>query len=174
LSLSKLQIRATRKDNEMIFQDAFSSLKSRRKGSDIIAEPLITHKSYRGKELLKEVEELLEVVGLDQSHARRYTNESIGGQRKQIGIARAIALRPKLIVCDEPVSALDVSIQSQILKLLKKLQNELQLTYIFIGHALPAVKSISDRIAVMYLGKIVEITTKEQLFTSPMHPYTEA
>lgn len=173
-SLSKRQMREKRKDIQMIFQDPFSSLNPRMKVFDIIAEPLITHKSSRGKELQKEVEELLDVVGLDPSHAKRYPHEFSGGQRQRIGIARAIALRPKLIVCDEPVSALDVSIQSQILKLLKKLQNELQLTYIFIGHALPAVKSISDRISVMYLGKIVEITTKEQLFTSPMHPYTEA
>src|SRR5699024_2534796 len=119
------------------------------------------------------VEELLEIVGLDASYANRYPHEFSGGQRQRIGIARAIALRPKLIVCDEPVSALDVSIQSQILNLLDRLQKELNLTYIFIGHGLPAVKHISDHIAVMYLGRIVELTTKEELFKAPMHPYTE-
>lgn len=172
-TLSKRKMRAKRKDIQMIFQDPFSSLNPRMKVFDIIAEPLITHKVAKGKELKRNVEELLDIVGLDRSYATRYPHEFSGGQRQRIGIARAIALKPKLIVCDEPVSSLDVSIQSQILNLLDKLQKELNLTYIFIGHGLPAVKHISDRIAVMYLGRIVEITTKEQLFTSPMHPYTE-
>lgn len=171
--LSKREMRAKRRDIQMIYQDPFSSLNPRMKVFDIIAEPLITHKVVKGKELKKNVEELLDVVGLDRSYAKRYPHEFSGGQRQRIGIARAIALKPKLIVCDEPVSSLDVSIQSQILNLLETLQRDLGLTYIFIGHGLPAVKHISDRIAVMYLGKIVEITTKEQLFSSPMHPYTE-
>lgn len=172
-ALSKRKMRAKRRDIQMIFQDPFSSLNPRMKIFDIIAEPLITHKVAKGEELKRNVDELLDIVGLDRSYATRYPHEFSGGQRQRIGIARAIALKPKLIVCDEPVSSLDVSIQSQILNLLDKLQKELNLTYIFIGHGLPAVKHISDRIAVMYLGRIVEITTKEQLFTSPMHPYTE-
>lgn len=172
-SLSKRQMREKRKDIQMIFQDPFSSLNPRMRVFDIVAEPLITHGIAKGKELRKNVEELLDIVGLDPSYAKRYPHEFSGGQRQRIGIARAIALRPKLIVCDEPVSALDVSIQSQILNLLDKLQKEFNLTYIFIGHGLPAVKHISDHIAVMYLGRIVELTTKENLFKSPMHPYTE-
>lgn len=172
-SLSKREMREKRKDIQMIFQDPFSSLNPRMKVFDIIAEPLLTHKVAKGKELKKKVEDLLDVVGLDPSYAKRYPHEFSGGQRQRIGIARAIALRPKLIICDEPVSALDVSIQSQILNLLKKLQAEFNLTYIFIGHGLPAVKHVSDHVAVMYLGRIVEMTTKEKLFQSPMHPYTE-
>lgn len=171
--LTKRELREKRKDIQMIFQDPFSSLNPRMKVFDIVAEPLITHKVVKGKALRQTVEELLETVGLDASYANRYPHEFSGGQRQRIGIARAIALRPKLIVCDEPVSALDVSIQSQILNLLARLQKELHLTYIFIGHGLPAVKHISDHIAVMYLGRIVELTTKEELFKAPMHPYTE-
>lgn len=172
-SLSKKKMREIRKDIQMIFQDPFSSLNPRMRIFDIVAEPLITHKIAKGKALKRTVEELLDVVGLDPSYANRYPHEFSGGQRQRIGIARAIALRPKLIVCDEPVSALDVSIQSQILNLLDKLQKELHLTYIFIAHGLPAVKHISDHVAVMYLGRIVEITSKENLFKAPMHPYTE-
>lgn len=171
--LSKRQMREKRKDIQMIFQDPFSSLNPRMRVFDIVAEPLITHGIAKGKELRKSVEELLDIVGLDRSYAKRYPHEFSGGQRQRIGIARAIALRPKLIVCDEPVSALDVSIQSQILNLLAKLQKDFNLTYIFIGHGLPAVKHISDHIAVMYLGRIVELTTKENLFKAPLHPYTE-
>jgi peptide/nickel transport system ATP-binding protein len=140
---------------------------------DIIAEPLINFNVYSGKDLKDRVHELLEVVGLSKSVARRYPHEFSGGQRQRIGIARALALNPKLVICDEPVSALDVSIQSQILNLLAKLQKEFNLTYIFIAHGLPAVKHISDRIAVMYLGKIVEIADADELFERPMHPYTE-
>lgn len=172
-SLSKKELREKRKDIQMIFQDPFSSLNPRMRVFDIIAEPLITHDVAKGKKLKEMVHELLEIVGLDETYADRYPHEFSGGQRQRIGIARALALKPKLIVCDEPVSALDVSIQSQILNLLVKLQKEFNLTYIFIAHGLPAVKYVSDRIAVMYLGRIVELTTKEQLFQQPLHPYTE-
>ncbi|GAA0350151.1 ABC transporter ATP-binding protein [Bacillus horti] len=171
--LSESEMRKKRKDIQMIFQDPFSSLNPRMRVFDIIAEPLRTHKVARGKELRKQVYDLLEVVGLDESYANRFPHEFSGGQRQRIGIARALALKPKMIVCDEPVSALDVSIQSQILNLLKKLQKEFNLTYFFIAHGLPAVKHISDRVAVMYLGKVVELARKDQLFSKPLHPYTE-
>ncbi len=171
--LTEKQMRLKRRDIQMIFQDPFSSLNPRMRVFDLIAEPLRTHKVCSKKDLEQKIYQLMEVVGLDPSYARRYPHEFSGGQRQRIGIARALALNPKLIVCDEPVSALDVSIQSQILNLLAKLQKEFQLTYIFIGHGLPAVKHISDRIAVMYLGKIVELANKEQLFSRPLHPYTE-
>lgn len=171
--LSKREMREKRKDIQMIFQDPFSSLNPRMKVFNIIAEPLITHGVARGKKLEAQVNELLDVVGLDKTYASRFPHEFSGGQRQRIGIARAIALRPKLIICDEPVSALDVSIQSQILNLLVRLQEQFDLTYLFIGHGLPAVKHISDQIAVMYLGRIVELADKEDLFYSPMHPYTE-
>lgn len=172
--LPKKVKREKRKDIQMIFQDPFSSLNPRMKVFDIVAEPLRTHRIKSGKALKEEVYHLLEVVGLDPSVASRYPHEFSGGQRQRIGIARAIALKPKLIVCDEPVSALDVSIQAQILNLLNKLQEEFNLTFIFIGHGLPAVKFISDRIAVMYLGKIVELADKDALFDNPLHPYTNA
>lgn len=172
--LSKEEMRSVRRDLQIIFQDPFSSLNPRMKVEDIIAEPLKVHSDYKGAALKKRVSELLEVVGLGPHHAHRHPHEFSGGQRQRIGIARALALNPKLIVCDEPVSALDVSIQSQILNLLKKLQKEFRLTFIFIAHGLPAVKHISDRIAVMYLGKIVELADREALFARPRHPYTEA
>lgn len=172
-TLSPQELRKKRKDIQMIFQDPYSSLNPRMKVFDLIAEPLRTHNISSRKELQKQVDELLEVVGLSPTFANRFPHEFSGGQRQRIGIARALALKPKLIVCDEPVSALDVSIQSQILNLLADLQEEYDLTYIFIAHGLPAVQHISDRIAVMYLGKVVEITTKEQLFKQPRHPYTE-
>jgi oligopeptide/dipeptide ABC transporter ATP-binding protein len=141
----------------------------------LIAEPLKVHNVYHSKkEIRDKVVELLEVVGLGEHHMNRFPHEFSGGQRQRIGIARALALNPKLIVCDEPVSALDVSIQSQILNLLKVLQKKYNLTYIFIAHGLPAVKHISDRIAVMYLGKIVEIADRDSLFEKTTHPYTEA
>jgi peptide/nickel transport system ATP-binding protein len=171
--LTDEEMRKKRKDIQMIFQDPFSSLNPRMRVFDLIAEPLRTHKVASGKELEQRVYELMDVVGLDPSYARRFPHEFSGGQRQRIGIARALALKPKLIICDEPVSALDVSIQSQILNLLAKLQKDFNLTYIFIAHGLPAVKHISDRVAVMYLGKVVELATKEQLFSKPMHPYTE-
>ncbi|MCG7344246.1 ATP-binding cassette domain-containing protein [Sporosarcina sp. ACRSL] len=171
-SLTKEEVRKSRADIQMIFQDPFSSLNPRMRVVDIIGEPLKTHTTMKKREIREEVFKLMDAVGLDRSYGKRYPHEFSGGQRQRIGIARAIALRPKLIICDEPVSALDVSIQAQILNLLIKLQKEYKLTFIFIAHGLPAVKYISDRIAVMYLGKIVEITTKAQLFNKPMHPYT--
>ncbi|MEH7392022.1 dipeptide ABC transporter ATP-binding protein [Bacillus sp. JJ1503] len=171
--LSNEEMRKKREDLQMIFQDPYSSLNPRMRVFDIIAEPLISHHVLSGKDLYDRVLELMEVVGLNQAHAYRFPHEFSGGQRQRIGIARALALNPKLIVCDEPVSALDVSIQSQILNLLVKLQKEYNLTYIFIAHGLPAVKHVSDRIAVMYLGRIVEIGNKEQLFNHTKHPYTE-
>ncbi|MDN4608019.1 ABC transporter ATP-binding protein [Sporosarcina highlanderae] len=171
-SLTKEEVRKSRADIQMIFQDPFSSLNPRMRVVDIIGEPLKTHTKMSGKEIREEVFKLMDAVGLDRSYGKRFPHEFSGGQRQRIGIARAIALRPKLIICDEPVSALDVSIQAQILNLLIQLQKDYNLTLIFIAHGLPAVKYISDRIAVMYLGKIVEITTKHQLFERPMHPYT--
>jgi len=172
--LKKDELRKLRKDMQIIFQDPFASLNPRMKVEDLIAEPLIVHGIYKGQELREQVIELVKVVGLGEHHLSRHPHEFSGGQRQRIGIARALALKPKLIVCDEPVSALDVSIQSQILNLLKKLQKEFGLTYIFIAHGLPAIKHISDRIAVMYLGKIVELASRDSLFANPRHPYTEA
>lgn len=172
-TLSPRELKEKRKDIQMIFQDPFSSLNPRWRVFELIAEPLRTHKVAKGKELRKRVYELMEIVGLHPSFANRFPHEFSGGQRQRIGIARALALNPKLIICDEPVSALDVSIQAQILNLLSDLQKEFNLTYLFIAHGLPAVKHISDRVAVMYLGKIVELATKEELFTHPLHPYTE-
>lgn len=172
-TLSKKNLRGIRSEIQMIFQDPFSSLNPRMKVYDLIAEPLRTHMKLSRKELYERVAELMDLVGLNRSYMKRYPHEFSGGQRQRIGIARAIALNPELVICDEPVSALDVSIQSQILNLLVKLQKELNLTFIFIAHGLPAVQYISDRIAVMYLGKIVELATKEDLFKQPLHPYTK-
>lgn len=171
-TLSKEELRNLRSNIQMVFQDPFSSLNPRIRVKDIIAEPLRTHTNKSRREIEQEVLNLMEAVGLDPSYVNRYPHEFSGGQRQRIGIARAIALRPKLVICDEPISALDVSIQAQILNLLIQLQKEFKLTFIFIAHGLPAVKYISDRIAVMYLGKIVEITTRDQLFDQPLHPYT--
>jgi peptide/nickel transport system ATP-binding protein len=171
--LSKKAMRQRRKDIQMIFQDPFSSLNPRLKVFDIIAEPLRTHKIAEGKQLTEQVHALLEAVGLPPEYADRYPHQFSGGQRQRIGIGRALALRPKLIVCDEPVSALDVSIQSQILNLLSGLQKQYGLTYIFIAHGIPAVSYISDRIAVMYFGRIVEIADMKDLIERPAHPYTE-
>ncbi len=162
------------KNLQMIFQDPYSSLNPRMTVANIIAEPLFLHKLGSKKEIKKRVDELLERVGLASYHGTRYPIEFSGGQRQRIGIARALALGPKLIVCDEPVSALDVSIQAQILNLLKEIQQDLGLSYIFIAHGIQAVKHISDKIAVMYLGRIIEFAETEELFESPRHPYTNA
>lgn len=172
--LSRVDKRELGKQMQMIFQDPFSSLNPRMKVSDVIAEPLRLHKDGSRAEQQRRVDELLERVGLRSEHGRRYPSEFSGGQRQRIGIARAIALSPSLIVCDEPVSALDVSIQAQVLNLLKDLQKELGVSYLFIAHGIQAVKYISDRIAVMYLGKVVEVASKDELFRNPKHPYTES
>lgn len=166
--------KALGKNLQMVFQDPYSSLNPRMTVADIIAEPLVLHKYGTAKERKKRVDELLERVGLASYHGSRYPIEFSGGQRQRIGIARALALQPKLIVCDEPVSALDVSIQAQILNLLKEIQKDMGLSYLFIAHGIQAVKHISDKIAVMYLGKIVEFADKEELFANPRHPYTKA
>jgi len=166
--------KALGKNLQMIFQDPYSSLNPRMTVADIIAEPLILHKVGTKKERKKRVDELLERVGLASYHGSRYPIEFSGGQRQRLGIARALALDPKLIVCDEPVSALDVSIQAQILNLLKEIQKDMGLSYLFIAHGIQAVKHISDKIAVMYLGRIIEFNETEELFENPRHPYTQA
>jgi oligopeptide transport system ATP-binding protein len=172
--LSNKQLSGYRSDLQIIFQDPYSSLNPRKRVKDIIAEPLKVHRIIEPGQVQKRVDELLELVGLPKYYKNRYPHEFSGGQRQRIGIARALSLNPKLIVCDEPVSALDVSIQAQVLNLLMDLQKELNLTYLFIAHGLGAVKYISDRIAVMYLGRVVEIGKTEDIFQKPKHPYTKA
>ncbi|MCM3033791.1 ABC transporter ATP-binding protein [Niallia sp. MER 6] len=172
--LSKGELRKIRTQMQIIFQDPYSSLNPRKRIGDLLAEPLLAHKLASKEEVNKKVDQMLETVGLTKFHKGRYPHEFSGGQRQRIGIARALMLNPKLIVCDEPVSALDVSIQAQVLNLLKDLQKEFNLTYLFIAHGLGAVKYISDRIAVMYLGKIVELGKTGDIFARPKHPYTQA
>ncbi|MFT4416629.1 ABC transporter ATP-binding protein [Fredinandcohnia humi] len=167
-------LKAIRKKVQMIFQDPYASLNPRMKVRDIVGEPLVIHTNLTKAERNKQVSEMLEVVGLSEYHADRYAHEFSGGQRQRIGIARALIMKPKLIIADEPVSALDVSIQSQILNLLKDLQREFHLTYLFISHDLSVVEHISDHIGVMYLGTIVETGPKEVIFSNPQHPYTKA
>ncbi|AHF98817.1 peptide ABC transporter ATP-binding protein [Halostagnicola larsenii XH-48] len=172
--LSSSELRDLRTDLQYIFQDPFSSLNPRLTVGDIIGEPLDIHGIAEGAARTERVQELLEIVGLNPTHAYRYPHEFSGGQRQRIGIARALAVDPEIIVCDEPVSALDVSVQAQILNLLEDLQEEFDLSYIFIAHDLSVVEHIADRIAVMYLGEFAEVGTTEEVFAEPYHPYTEA
>ena len=173
-SLTRKEIREVRRDLQMIFQDPFDSLNSRHTIGEILEEPFIIHKIGTKKERQEKISSLLELVGLNPQVLHRFPHEFSGGQRQRIGIARAISLNPQLVVCDEPVSALDVSIQSQILNLLMDLQAELKLTYLFIAHDLAVVKHVSDKIAVMYLGKIVEHADADEIYERPLHPYTHA
>src|SRR5690242_8477314 len=173
-TLSGGDLRRMRREMQMIFQDPYASLNPRMTVGSIIGEPLEIHGLARGREKQQRVEELLRVVGLNPYFANRYPHEFSGGQRQRIGIARALAVNPSFIVCDEPISALDVSIQAQIINLLEELQDEFGLTYLFIAHDLSVVRHISDRIAVMYLGKIVELADRLELYEQPLHPYTKA
>lgn len=173
-SLSNREMRKIRKEMQMVFQDPFASLNPRHTVEKILEEPLIVHGIGDAKERKQRVKEMLEIVGLSSYHAKRYPHQFSGGQRQRIGIARALMTKPKLIIGDEPVSALDVSIQSQVLNLLEDLQKEFGLTYLFIAHDLGVVRHISDRVGVMYLGRLVEITDSEKLYENPLHPYSRA
>jgi oligopeptide transport system ATP-binding protein len=173
-SLSRRELRPFRREMQMIFQDPYASLNPRKRVGQILEDPFRIHRSGSAREIRKSVQQLLEVVGLSPDHVNRYPHEFSGGQRQRIGVARALALHPQLIVADEPVSALDVSIQAQVINLLDDLQDDFQLTYVFIAHDLGIVHHVSDRIAVMYLGVVVELGGSDELFTKPIHPYTEA
>ena len=174
LALKGKELKAVRRDMQIIFQDPYASLDPRVPIGESVLEGLHIHRIGTRKERMDILMETLKKVGLEDYHARRYPHEFSGGQRQRIGIARALALRPSFIICDEPVCALDVSIQSQVLNILKDLQTEFGLTYLFIAHNLSVVEHVSDRVAVMYLGKMVELTTREELYRQPMHPYTQA
>jgi oligopeptide/dipeptide ABC transporter ATP-binding protein len=173
-SMKPNELKVTRRDMQIIFQDPYASLDPRVPIGESVMEGLHIHKIGSPKERVDIMLETLKKVGLESYHSRRYPHEFSGGQRQRIGIARALALRPKFIICDEPVSALDVSIQSQVLNILKDLQAEFGLTYLFIAHNLSVVEHVSNRVAVMYLGKMVEMTSREELFRNPLHPYTQA
>ncbi|TSI10856.1 ABC transporter ATP-binding protein [Lysinibacillus sp. BW-2-10] len=173
-TLSKTELRKTRRDIQMVFQDPYASLNPRHTVRKILEEPLIVHGIGTAKERKERIEEYLEIVGLSAYHAGRYPHQFSGGQRQRIGIARALMTNPKLIIADEPISALDVSIQAQVLNLMQRLQEDLKLTYIFIAHDLGVVRHISDRVGVMYLGRLVEIANSELLYKEPLHPYTQA
>ena len=168
------ELRKMRRKMQMIFQDPYASLNPRMTVADIVGEPLMVHNVATGKEIEERVKHLLHVVNLNPSFAGRYPHEFSGGQRQRIGVARALALQPSFIICDEPISALDVSIQAQVVNLLEELQEQFNLTYLFIAHDLSMVRHISDRVAVMYLGVIVELASRDELYTHPLHPYTRA
>lgn len=172
--LNNENLRMRRKDMQLIYQDPYSSLNPRKTVGDIVGEPILIHEKMKTEERSEKVKELLQFVGLSPFHIRRYPHEFSGGQRQRIGIARALACNPKFLICDEAVSALDVSIQAQVINLFEELKEKLGLTYMFISHDLSVVRHISDRITVMYLGKMVEMANTEELFSNPLHPYTRA
>ena len=174
VNLKNEGLRKMRRKMQMIFQDPYASLNPRMSVGEIIGEPLVVHKVANQKEINERVDNLLELVGLNPAFSDRYPHEFSGGQRQRIGVARALALQPSFIVCDEPISALDVSIQAQVVNLLEDLQEQFNLTYLFIAHDLSMVRHISDRVAVMYLGVVVELASRDELYSKPLHPYTQA
>lgn len=173
-TLSRQEMKQMRRRMQIVFQDPYASLNPRMTVQDIVGEPLDIHRLAKGKARKRRIEELLKLVGLNTNHMSRFPHEFSGGQRQRIGIARALAVEPDFIICDEPISALDVSIQAQVVNLLKKLQDQMNLTYLFIAHDLSMIKYISDRVAVMYLGQLMELAPSEELYKNPLHPYTQA